>query len=364
MNRSMNHQLIRIACCLLITIAGTLAARADDATVTSAAINTAPTIIATTNASTNAVDTGAASTNDASAIPATTNTAPTTTATTNASTNAVDTGTASTNDVSAISTATNTSPAITTTTNASTNVVETAATSTNSTATISATTNTTPTVTTTPNVVETEAASSIPTAPPPAVAYQPFSLAAEAGTTGLGGTAGWRFADHFGLEGGMDYFSFTLNRSISDIPYSGHLRLMSERAGLNLYPWKDHSFHVSLGAYFNQNRLSGTATSDGTLTVNGAVVPAGDSVKLVYKQQPVDPYVSIGGNVYFDKARHFSIGTELGAFYLGNPRVSVSTTPAGVVPLSNLSSYQQRAQHDLKKLPVWPVLKISFCYSF
>jgi hypothetical protein len=212
-------------------------------------------------------------------------------------------------------------------------------------------------------VVETAAAGSIPTAPSPAVAYQPFSLAAEAGTTGLGGTAGWRFADHFGLDGGMDYFSFTLNRTISGIPYSAHLRMMSENAGLNLYPWKDHSFHISLGAYFNQNRLTGTATSDGTLTVNGFLVPAGQSVKLEYQQQPVDPYVSIGGNVYFDKARHFSMGTELGAFYLGNPRVSV-TNPSGTVPQSDLNTYQQQAQHDLKKLPVWPVLKISFCYSF
>jgi hypothetical protein len=166
------------------------------------------------------------------------------------------------------------------------------------------------------------------------------------------------------LVGGMDYFSFSLNRTISDIPFSAHLRLMSENVGLSLYPWKGNSFHFSLGAYINQNRLSGTAISDGTLTVNGFAVPAGDSVNLVYKQQPVDPYVSIGGNVYFDRARHFSLGTELGAFYLGNPKVSVSTSPSGVVPQSNLNTYQQQAQHDLKKIPVWPVLKISFCYSF
>ena len=361
----MNHQLTRIACCLMIMVAGTLAARADDASAISATTNVTTTTTSTTNEATNAVETAAADTNAAPAISTTTNVTTTTTSTTNEATNAVETAAADTNAAPAISTTTNVTTTTTSTTNEATNVVETAAADTNAAPAVSTTTNvtttTTETTTVSTNAVETAAASP---APSPAVAYQPFSLAAEAGTTGLGGTAGWRFADHFGLEGGMDYFSFTLNRSISDIPYSGHLRLMSERAGLNLYPWKDHSFHVSLGAYFNQNRLSGTATSDGTLTVNGATVPAGDSVKLVYKQQPVDPYVSIGGNVYFDKARHFSIGTELGAFYLGNPRVSVSTTPAGAVPMANLNSYQQQAQHDLKKLPVWPVLKISFCYSF
>jgi hypothetical protein len=349
-------------------VAGTLAARADDASAISATTNVTTTTTTTTNEATNAVETAAADTNAAPAISTTTTVTTTSTSTTNEATNVVETAAADTNAAPAISATTNVTTTSTTTTNEATNVVETAAADTNAAPAISTSTNvtttTTETTTVSTNAVETAAASPIPTAPSPAVAYQPFSLAAEAGSTGLGGTAGWRFADHFGLEGGMDYFSFTLNRSISDIPYSGHLRLMSERAGLDLYPWKDHSFHVSVGAYFNQNRLSGTATSDGTLTVNGALVPAGDSVKLVYKQQPIDPYVSIGGNVYFDKARHFSIGTELGAFYLGNPRVSVSTTPAGVVPMANLNSYQQQAQHDLKKLPVWPILKISFCYSF
>jgi len=214
------------------------------------------------------------------------------------------------------------------------------------------------------NSTSAETTAPVSTAPEQKVWYQPFSISAEGGTTGLGGNASWRFANHLGVVGGADYLSFSLNRTISGIPYSAHLRLMSERAGLNLYPWKNRSFYVSFGAYFNQNRLSGNATSDGTLMVNGATVPAGDSVNLVYKQQPVDPYVAIGGNLYFDKRKHFSIGGELGAFYLGNPRVSVNTTPPGVVPESDLNSYQQQAVHDLKKLPVWPVLKISISYSF
>ena len=195
--------------------------------------------------------------------------------------------------------------------------------------------------------------------------YQPFNLGVEAGTTGFGGVADWRFADHFGIEGGMDYLNYSMHQTISGIPYSAHLRMMSEHAGLNLYPWRDRSFHLSLGAYFNQNRLTGSAVSDGTLVIDGATVPNGDSVDLTYKQEPVDPYASIGGNFYFDKAKHFSLGAELGVFYLGNhPDVSVTTTPSGVVPQSALDSYQKKVEHDLKKFPVWPILKLSLNYSF
>jgi hypothetical protein len=194
--------------------------------------------------------------------------------------------------------------------------------------------------------------------------YQPFTLGAEAGTTGFGGGAGWRFADHFGLVGGMDYLKYSLDQTISGIPYSANLNLQSEYAALNIYPSRERSFHISLGAYFNQNRLTGKAVSNGSLLVNGYPVPPGDSVNLEYKQQPVDPYVSLGGNLYFDKGRHFSLGAELGAFYLGNPRVNVTTTPPGVVPSADLAPYQQKVENDIKKVPVWPILKLSLNYSF
>ncbi len=193
--------------------------------------------------------------------------------------------------------------------------------------------------------------------------YQPFTLDAEAGTTGVGGGAGWRFADHFGLVGGMDYLKYSMNRSINDIPYNAKLNLQSEYAALNVYPSRHSSFHFSLGAYFNQNRLNGTAVSDGSLNVNGVLVPPGDSVLLEYKQQPVDPYVSIGGNLYFDKGHHFSLGGELGAFYLGNPKVHLSDSE-NLVPQADLDAQKQKLVNDIKKVPVWPILKISLNYSF
>lgn len=299
MNRSMNQQLTRIACCLLTMVAGTLAVRADDASATAATTNVTTTATETTNVSTNAVETAAADTNTAPAISTTTNVTTTTTETTNESTNAV----------------------------------------------------------------ETAATSPIPAAPSPAVAYQPFSLAAEAGTTGLGGTAGWRFANHFGLQGGMDYFSYSLNKTFNGNNYSGHLRLMSEDFALNLYPWQNRSFHISLGGYVDQNRLTGNA--NGAITVNGNpyVLPPGETLKLKYQPQSINPYVSVGGNLYFDKARHFSLGGELGAFYLGTPRVSLTDSGA-TVAASDLAAEQHTIQHDIKKLPVWPILKISVCYSF
>ena len=161
----------------------------------------------------------------------------------------------------------------------------------------------------------------------------------------------------------MDYFKYSLNRTINDIPYNANLKLQSEFAALNVYPWKTSSFHFNLGAYFNQNQLNGSAISDGTLNVGNTTVPNGDTVILEYKQQPVEPYVSIGGNLYFDKGHHVSLGGELGAFYLGNPRVRIYDT-ANVVPQSDRDTQQQKLENNIKKVPVWPILKISLNYSF
>lgn len=191
-------------------------------------------------------------------------------------------------------------------------------------------------------------------------AYQPLSVGAEVGTTGIGGTASWRFLNHFGVAGGADYLSISMNRTISDVNYTAKVRLQSENVGLHIYPSKTSSFYIGLGAYFNQNQLNGTAVSDGSLVVDGQLIPPGDYVKLNYKQQPVAPYVSVGGNLYFDKGHHISLGGELGAFYLGNPKVKITSND----PAFDSTSYQQQAEHDLKKIPVWPILKVSLNFSF
>ena len=83
-----------------------------------------------------------------------------------------------------------------------------------------------------------------------------------------------------------------------------------------------------------------------------------------YKQQPVCPEAAIGGNfIYFDKGHHCALGGELGIFYLGNPKLTLNS-PDNTIPTAALASYQSQAESDLKKIPVWPVLKLQVTISF
>jgi hypothetical protein len=132
---------------------------------------------------------------------------------------------------------------------------------------------------------------------------------------------------------------------------------MSEPVTLNLYPSKNHSFHLSIGALFNQNQLNGSKT--GTVNLDGT--PYTGTVSLEIKQQPVNPYASIGGNLYFDKGHHVSLGGELGVVYTGDPQVSLSAPGA---PPSAIAGEESQIHNYAKKAQFWPIVKLSLNYSF
>jgi hypothetical protein len=191
----------------------------------------------------------------------------------------------------------------------------------------------------------------------------PFSIGAEGGTTGLGGNLGWRFADHFGVESGFDYFDYSYHGKIKDNEYNAGLRLMSVPLNLELFPWARSSLHLSLGMLFNENRLSGTASST-TLKLNHDTYSG--SLNLLYKPETVDPYVGFGANLYFDKAHHWSLMGALGVAYAGDGTVSLtgtSTTP-GPVFQTDLQAEKSKVQSYARDLKFWPVIKIGLTYSF
>jgi len=199
--------------------------------------------------------------------------------------------------------------------------------------------------------------------------YRPFTLGLEAGTTGFGGSATWRFADHFGIRAGADYFSLSdTGYEIEGIHYNAKLRLLSEPLTLNIYPWINNSFHISVGMMFNQNRLTGTADQVGTIVIDGQPFPSVDVGKLDMKieQKLVNPYLSIGGNFfYFDRAHRWAMGGELGVTYTGDPSVSLTRTGPDSAVIDAAVDAAERKLHDYAdKFRWWPVAKLTVSYNF
>jgi hypothetical protein len=192
--------------------------------------------------------------------------------------------------------------------------------------------------------------------------HYPISLGIEGGTTGFGGTAAWRFLPNLGIRGGMDYFSYSINgRDIQGVNYNGRLRLQSEPATLDIYPWRTSSFRISVGALFNQNEVTGDST--GSVAIDGIPYPS-QQLALKVTQNTVNPYLSIGGNLfYFDRAHHWSLGGELGAAYTGSPTVTLSN-PTGGIPSGALESERKHVEDQIQNFKFWPVIKLTISYQF
>jgi hypothetical protein len=201
----------------------------------------------------------------------------------------------------------------------------------------------------------------------------PYSIGLEGGTTGLGGNLGWRFSNHFGVGTGFDYFSYSYNGAVKDVTYDLKLRLMSEPLNLQVYPWTRSSFRIDLGMLFNEMKFSGNATATGNKTINLPSANGGPNdqflnanVSASYTPDVVDPYIGIGGNLYFDKAHHWSLMGALGVAYTGDGTVNLSgyASQENTKFQSDLQREDSKLRSYARDIPVWPVIKIGLTYSF
>jgi hypothetical protein len=200
--------------------------------------------------------------------------------------------------------------------------------------------------------------------------YHPWTVGFETGTDGILGVFGsWRFSDHLGLGLGVDYTQVSVSRvGLAGIQYDVKLRLLSEPLVLDVYPWKKHSFHVGLGVMFNQNELTGTASYTGTIVIDGHSFSTAQvgSLSMKISQQPVNPYLTMGGNLlYFDRAHRWALAGELGIAYTGDMKVSLTRSGSDSRSIDDaVSNARHRLQDDANDYAWWPVAKLALTYSF
>jgi len=200
----------------------------------------------------------------------------------------------------------------------------------------------------------------IATAPRPEPAFRPLMIGAEIGTTGGGVVGRWQFTDHLGVGAAVDYLSIHYNGKIQGNDYRTHLRLLSVPITLDGYPLNNNYLRLSAGIVINHNHFEGTST--GTIDLNGASYVG--TARLDIRQQPVDPYIAVGGNVYFTKDHRFSMGGELGLLFTGEPRVHLTLNPPSGAVEAQRRQQESEIRHYARYAEVWPVLKLSINYSF
>jgi hypothetical protein len=216
--------------------------------------------------------------------------------------------------------------------------------------------------------------------------YRAFTIGVDAGTTGFGGSASWRFSDNFGIRGGVNYFSYdteeftytTRAPGLSpavDQKFDVSVRLLSEPIALDYYPSAKSSFRVSLGVLINQNQFTANAQNSGVagsaFVFNGVdYLQSGftNGVDIEIEQQILSPYLSVGGSIYLDKAKHWSLSGELGVAYTGSPKVTLSTPNSAyngdLTYLENVAAEEAEIEKDAEDYKFYPIVKIGVSYSF
>jgi len=200
--------------------------------------------------------------------------------------------------------------------------------------------------------------------------YYPWTVGIGGGSEGLiGGFAQWHFYDHVGVRvgGGWTHWS-TSGTSVAGINYDLKVTLAGEPISFLVYPWKKRSLYFAFGWLFNQNEVTGTASDSGTIVINGQPFPTDKVGSLTMKaeQQPINPYVGIGGNFfYFDRAHHWAFGGEAGVIYTGDSKITLSRSGVPNAAIDAVLKGAEGRLHNWAQQWQWlPVVTLKVSYSF
>jgi hypothetical protein len=187
-------------------------------------------------------------------------------------------------------------------------------------------------------------------------------------------------------------FNYTVsNVNINGLNLNGKLNLASTGASVDFYPFPYHGFRLSPGVLFhNQASASATVTVPGgtSFTLDNNTFYSSPSAPIqgtgslaINKQNPAPTMTAGWGNLISRRGGHFSIPFEIGAAFVGAPKVNLALntgqvcTNAGGTPncqdvatdqvvQSNLQAQIVKYQNDLNPLKVYPILSVGIGYSF
>ncbi|MCK4086029.1 ornithine uptake porin CarO [Acinetobacter radioresistens] len=206
--------------------------------------------------------------------------------------------------------------------------------------------------------------------------FKPASVRAEAGTTGYGGAVSWSVNPYVGVtlgyNGGDISWSddLSINGNDYDLDMDNNLTYLNAE----IRPWANW-FYMAAGVGYTDNEygLERRPGTNASFTVDGSRFNAGTTDvridgDLSYKNN-IAPYVGIG----FSPAitNRWGVFGEIGAYYNGNPSVSLNANPGalGLVgddgrTLGQAIEGEERKIREDNKYEWLPVAKLGVSFRF
>jgi hypothetical protein len=221
--------------------------------------------------------------------------------------------------------------------------------------------------------------------------YHPFSglgFATRVGLAGTGFDVATPLATRFNLRAGTDFFNYVANFQEQGANVGVNLHLRSGHVALDCFPFGGHLRLSPQLVFGNNNRILATAIipSGSTVTLNGQSYissytdPLRGSGRIDFRK--TSPGLSLGfGNLIPRTRSRFSIPTEVGFYYAGQPRLQVAFTGSACDPnyppslgcesvdqdpgfRQNLAAFKARNDHNLSYASFFPIFSVGVGYRF
>ncbi len=200
-----------------------------------------------------------------------------------------------------------------------------------------------------------------------------YNTAFKAGTLGIGMDISRMVTDKIGLRTNINGLRVNRSKNLDDISYDATLTLLTVGVLADYYPF-DNSFRLSGGAYYNGNKLKGTATPASTESIdigdhtyNGSEIGRLDT-KVDFNK--IAPYIGMGwGNKAVKKGWGFTL--DIGALYQGSPTIYAKAVPNPSLPqatkdqiAADVEKERQQIKNDANDFKWYPVVMIGVNYTF
>ncbi|MBT0666843.1 hypothetical protein HT136_00480 [Novosphingobium profundi] len=195
------------------------------------------------------------------------------------------------------------------------------------------------------------------------------SLGVTGGTLGIGPEVTWRASPVLSLRANATWMAASHGVDGDDIRYHGHLDLNSYGLMADLHPFRN-GFRISGGVRLSGNKidLRGKAADGDVVSIGGQDYTGAEIGTLTGKVEANDvaPTLTIGYAA--NATRGLKFGAELGAMFMGRPRVN-DLTGTGIAMqdpdfAQDLANEERDIEDDIGDYRVYPILQVSLSYAF
>ena len=207
--------------------------------------------------------------------------------------------------------------------------------------------------------------------PAAALAESDVALTGKVGTLGFGADLNLRLTDSAVLRFGGSAYNWYADTTEDDIDYEANFRTRTVSVIGDFFPIQDSVFRLSLGLFYNGNKLDMTAEPDGTggtYEIGDRTYNATDVGKLKGELtfNKAAPYIGVGWGNAFAKPNGWSFSLDVGALYQGRPKLKLKSDLCSADPTcaADLAIEQDNAEKDLRSYRWYPVISAGAVYRF